>query len=84
MGRVKVEDSNSISPFDLLRQRLNMPEPWILTEATAVSKRQITPRIISRIFRRLWVGVGRGSLAAAVSPLYVQSMVREEKIAGQS
>jgi hypothetical protein len=61
-----MENSNSISPFDLLRQRLNMPDPWILTEATAVSKRQITPRIIS-IFRRMWVSVGLGSASTAVN-----------------
>ena len=41
MGRVNSENSISISPFDLLRQRLKMPDPWILTEATPVSKRQI-------------------------------------------
>ena len=69
MGRVNLENSISISPFDLLRQRLNMPDPWILTEATAVSKRQITPRIINRIFRRMWVGVRLGSVAAAFSRL---------------
>ena len=61
-----MENSNSISPFDLLRQRLNMPDPWILTEATAVSKRQVTPRIINRIFTRMWVGIGSGLAAAAV------------------
>jgi hypothetical protein len=61
-----MENSNSISPFDLLRQRLNMPDPWILTEAAAVSKRQVTPRIINRIFRRMWVGIGSGLVAAAV------------------
>jgi len=53
-----MESSNSISPFDLLRQRLNMPDPWILTEAAAVSKRQDAPRIINRIFRRMWMGIG--------------------------
>ena len=51
-----MESSNSISPFDLLRQRLNLPDPWILTEAAAVSKRQDAPRIINRIFRRMWDG----------------------------
>ena len=53
-----MENSNSISPFDLLRQRLNMPDPWILTETAAVSKRQDASRIINRIFRRLWAGIG--------------------------
>ena len=52
-GRVNRENSISISPFDLLRQRLNMPDPWIFTEATPVSKRQIMRRLIDRIFRRI-------------------------------
>ena len=66
---MELKQYQSLSPFDLLRQRLNMPDCWILTEATAVSKRQITPRII-RIFRRMWVGVGLGSASTAVNPSF--------------
>ena len=51
--RVNLENSISISPFDLLRQRLTMPDPWIFTEDTPVSKRQIIRRLIDRIFRRI-------------------------------
>ena len=58
MERVNTENSNSISPFDLLRLRYNIQAVRFSPKATAVSKRQVMPRII-RIFRRLWVGVGR-------------------------
>ena len=75
-----MENTISISPFDLLRQRLKMPDPWIVMEATAVSKRQIMPRITNRIFRRIWLGVRLGSVAAAFSRL-CWSMVLDEKIA---
>ena len=67
-----MENSNSISAFDLLRHRLNMPDPWIFTEATAAPKRQITPHIINRIFRRMWVVVGLGSAAATYLTKYIQ------------
>ena len=50
-----MENSNSISAFDILRQRLNMPDPWTLSDALAVSKRQIAPRRINRIFGRMLV-----------------------------
>ena len=53
-----MENSNSISAFDILRQRLNMPDPWTLSEALAVSKRQIAWGRINRIFGRMLVLLG--------------------------
>jgi hypothetical protein len=64
--KVNMENSNSISAFDILRQRLNLPDPWISTEQPALSKRQIASRRVSRIFRRMLVGVGLDSVATAV------------------
>jgi len=60
-----MEKSNSISAFDLLRQRLNMPDPWTLTEPRAVSKRQIAAGRINRIFGHMLVLLGLGSIATA-------------------
>jgi len=63
---VTMEKSNSISAFDLLRQRLNMPDPWTLTEPRAVSKRQIAAGRISRIFGHMLVLLGPGSISKIV------------------
>ena len=43
-----MENSDSVSIFDTLRRRLNMPNPWTLTEAPPVSKPRISPRTITR------------------------------------
>jgi len=60
-----MENSNSISAFDLLRQRLNMPDLWTLTEARAVSKRQIAAGRIYKIFGHMLVLLGLGSITTA-------------------
>ena len=49
-------------------------------EATAVSKRQITPRITNRIFRRIWLGVRLGSVAAAFSRLCSVNCTKMKKL----
>ncbi len=67
-----MENSNSISVFDILRQRLNMPDPWPLIEAPALSKRQIGTRRINRmdrIFRRALMRLGL-SMAATAAKSY--------------
>jgi len=60
-----MENSNSISVFDILRQRLRMPDPWTLTEAPAVSKRQIAAGRINRIFGHMLVLLGLSSFTTA-------------------
>ena len=61
------QPSNNISPFDLLRQRLNMPDTWVLAEAKSVSRREITSRLIDRIFTRVRMSLGL-FLAAQAKP----------------
>jgi len=56
-----MENSNNISVFDILNQRVNMPDLWPLTEATAVSKRQIASGRINRIFGYMLVLLGLSS-----------------------
>jgi hypothetical protein len=60
-----MENSNSISVFDILRQRLNMPNPWTFAEAPTVSKRQLALRRINRIFGHMLVLLGLSSFTTA-------------------
>src|SRR6266550_5726181 len=60
-----MENSNSISAFDILRQRLKMPDPWTLTGPPAVSKRQIPWGRINRIFGHMLVLLGLRSFTTA-------------------
>ena len=46
-----MEKSNSVSAFDILRERVMWPDLWISVEQPAASRREITRRKINRIFR---------------------------------
>lgn len=46
-----MEKSNCVSAFDMLRERMMMPDLWIYVEQPAASKREILRQEISRIFR---------------------------------
>ncbi len=53
-----MEKPNSVSAFDILRQRMMMPDPWISAELPAASKREIMRRKINRIFRGMLERLG--------------------------
>ena len=56
-----MEKTNRVSAFDILQERVMMPDLWIYAEQPTASRGEITRRKIKRIFRGMLERFGLSS-----------------------